>query len=98
MIAVVQPPPVTAPPAVLDGTVERITFHNPQNGFTVLRLRVRGRREPVAVVGNLPAVQPGEVLSLRGRWQTDAVHGAQFRPDAAGGRLHQRRRREPPPA
>ena len=46
----------------------------------MLRLRVRGRREPVAVVGTLPAVQPGEVLALAGGWQTDRVHGAQFRP------------------
>ena len=84
MIAAVQPPLVSAPPAAaLDGTVERITFYNPQNGFTVLRLRTRSSREPVDVVGNLPAVQPGEVLSLRGRWQTDPVHGAQFRLVAA---------------
>jgi exodeoxyribonuclease V alpha subunit len=67
----------------LEGSVERITFYNPENGFTVARLRVRGRREPVAVVGTLPAVQPGEVLNLTGRWETDARHGAQFRPDTA---------------
>lgn len=63
----------------LEGAVERVTFYNPQNGFSVLRLRVRGQREPVAVVGTLPAVQPGEALALRGAWQTDPVHGAQFK-------------------
>src|SRR5205085_1642905 len=56
---------------------------NPENGFSVLRVRVRGRREPVAVVGILPAVQPGEQLRLQGQWHTDARHGAQFRPEHA---------------
>ena len=63
----------------LEGTVERVTFHNPENGFSVIRLRTRGRREPVAVVGTLPAVQPGERLVLTGEWTTDPRHGAQFR-------------------
>jgi exodeoxyribonuclease V alpha subunit len=76
---------VATPPAAvaLEGSVDRITFYNPDTGFTVLRLRVRGRREPVAVVGTLPAVQPGEVLALAGGWQTDRVHGAQFRAQRA---------------
>ncbi|MCC7370722.1 MAG: AAA family ATPase [Chloroflexi bacterium] len=67
----------------LDGVVERVTFYNPTNGFSVVRLRVRGRRDPIPVVGTLPAAQPGEVLALRGRWQTDPRHGAQFRPTSA---------------
>ena len=67
----------------LTGAVDRITFFNPQTGFSVVRLRVRGRREPVAVVGLLPAVQPGERLVLSGHWQTDPRHGAQFRPEQA---------------
>src|SRR5918912_1332799 len=69
--------------STLEGAVERVTFYNPENGFSVLRLRVRGRREPVAVVGTLPAVQPGERLVLAGRWHTDPRHGAQFRPEQA---------------
>ncbi|MDQ3702200.1 MAG: helix-hairpin-helix domain-containing protein, partial [Chloroflexota bacterium] len=72
-----------AVPAVpLEGSVEHVTFYNPENGFTVVKLRLRRRREPVAVVGTLPAVQPGEVLVLTGRWHTDRVHGAQFRPES----------------
>ena len=67
----------------LEGAVDRVTFYNPENGFSVVRLRVRGRREPVAVVGTLPAVQPGERLVLAGRWHTDPRHGAQFRPTQA---------------
>src|SRR5829696_2869899 len=76
-------PTPAGPEVTLDGTVERITFYNPTNGFSVVRLRVRGRREPIAVVGTLPAAQPGELLALRGRWQTDPRHGAQFRPTSA---------------
>jgi exodeoxyribonuclease V alpha subunit len=65
--------------ARLEGSVERVTFYNPETGFSVLRLRPRGRREPVVVVGTLPAAQPGERLTLDGQWQTDPRHGAQFR-------------------
>ena len=72
-----------APEVSLEGTVERVTFYNPSNGFSVVRLRVRGRREPIAVVGTLPAAQPGERLALVGHWQTDPRHGAQFRPTQA---------------
>lgn len=69
--------------AALVGTVERVTFYNPASGFSVIKLKVRGRRTPVAVVGTLPAVQPGETLALEGRWRTDPRHGAQFEPSHA---------------
>lgn len=69
-----------AEPIALEGTVERVTFYNPENGFSVVRVGVRGRREPVTVVGTLPAVQPGETLVLSGHWQIDPRHGAQFQP------------------
>ena len=70
-------------PAALEGTVARVTFLNPENGFSVVQLRVKGKRHPVAVAGTLPAVQPGELLRLTGRWRTDARHGAQFEPASA---------------
>ena len=76
-------PAPPGPEVALDGTVERVTFYNPTNGFSVVRLRVRGRRDPITVVGTLPAAQPGEVLALSGHWQTDPRHGAQFRPVSA---------------
>src|SRR5438093_10684367 len=72
-----------AQPTSLEGTVERITFHNPENGFSVVKLKARGRRGPVAVVGTLPAVQPGERLIVTGKWRTDSIHGAQFCPETA---------------
>jgi len=62
----------------LEGLVERITFFNPENGYTVLRLNVRGQVEPLTVVGNLPEITPGERLRLQGRWTNHATFGRQF--------------------
>jgi exodeoxyribonuclease V alpha subunit len=72
----------------LTGSVERITFYNPENGYSVLRLRPevsRGQRIPglsydglVTVVGNLPELSPGEHLRLQGKWDTHPKHGSQF--------------------
>lgn len=76
-------PSESVPGVTVEGAVDRVTFYNPENGFSVLRLRVRGRREPISVVGTLPAAQPGERLVLEGRWHTDPRHGAQFRPERA---------------
>ncbi len=67
-------------PISLDGTVARVTFYNPENGFGVVQLRLRGKAKTAAVVGTLPAVQPGELLRMTGRWRTDPRHGAQFEP------------------
>ncbi len=67
---------------VLHGSLERIVYVNEQTGWTVLRLRVRGRREPVTVVGNLLGTQPGEGLRLTGRWIVDTKYGEQFRAEA----------------
>lgn len=63
----------------LAGTVERVTFHNPENGFAVLRVRLRGRKEPVALVGHLPSVAVGEKVTAEGQWVTDRAHGLQFK-------------------
>jgi exodeoxyribonuclease V alpha subunit len=72
----------------LTGSVERITFYNPENGYSVLRLRPevsRGKHIPgmsydglVTVVGNLPELSPGEHLRLQGKWDTHSKHGMQF--------------------
>ena len=74
----------------LSGAVERITFYNPENGYTVLRLRPEtlrsehiphnpGRDGLVTVVGNLPELSPGEHLRLEGRWDKHPKHGFQFK-------------------
>jgi exodeoxyribonuclease V alpha subunit len=69
----------------LTGSVERITFYNPENGYSVLRLRPEkgrppgaGRDELVTVVGNLPELAPGEHLRLSGQWTNHPKHGLQF--------------------
>ncbi len=61
------------------GVVERVTFHSEESGFSVLRVRVRGRPAPVTVVGTAPSVSEGEWLDARGRWVIDAKHGQQLR-------------------
>ena len=50
----------------LAGPVERVTFHNPENGFCVLRTRARGRREPVTVARYSAMVAPGEWITASG--------------------------------
>ena len=53
---------------VLAGLVERVTFHSPENGFCVLRTRVRGHRDLVMVVGHAAMVAPGEWITASGEW------------------------------
>jgi len=59
--------------------VERVTYHNPENGFCVLRVKARGQRDLVAVVGHAAAVSAGEFISATGWWTTDREHGLQFK-------------------
>lgn len=61
------------------GVVERVTYHNQETGFCVLRVRVRGKGSPVTVVGNAPAVAPGEHVEASGTWVIDPKHGQQLR-------------------
>ena len=56
-----QPQPAAATqPDQLAGLVERVTFHNDESGFSVLRIKARGHRDLVTVVGTLPEVRAGE--------------------------------------
>jgi exodeoxyribonuclease V alpha subunit len=63
----------------LSGLVERVTFHNADSGFCVLRLKVRGERDLITLIGHAPTVTPGEYASASGNWVTDREHGRQFR-------------------
>ncbi len=63
----------------LSGLIERITFHNPENGFAVLKVKVRGSREAETVVGKVAVVNAGEHLEAEGTWQADKLHGRQFK-------------------
>jgi exodeoxyribonuclease V alpha subunit len=66
----------------LRGTLERVVFHNEDNGYTVFRLRVQNKKDPVTVVGSMPAPQPGIGLTVTGTWVNDARFGLQFKMDS----------------
>ena len=68
-------------PEELTGTLERVVFHNPDNGYTVLRLNVKDKADLVTVVGNLHEPQPGVALKVTGRWVSHARFGEQFQLD-----------------
>lgn len=58
--------------------IERVTFHNEENGFAVLRVKVKGQRDLVTVVGNVATVTAGEWLTAEGAWTHNREHGRQF--------------------
>jgi len=78
-------------PLTLEGQLERVTFFNPENHYTVAVLKPFRSQNPVTVIGHLAAVRPGETLSLTGTWEAHPRYGQQFRiysctvvlPDAA---------------
>src|ERR671918_2444508 len=63
----------------LTGLVERVTFHNPDNGFCVLRVKARGQRDLITVVGHAPTISAGEFVQATGTWINDRTHGPQFK-------------------
>jgi exodeoxyribonuclease V alpha subunit len=63
----------------LAGTVERVTFHNEDNGFCVLRAKTRGHRDLVTIVGHAPTISAGEWITATGEWVNDRTHGQQFK-------------------
>jgi exodeoxyribonuclease V alpha subunit len=65
--------------ADLTGQIETITYTNPENGFTIARVKVPGKQDLVTVVGNLMAPTPGEVLKMEGEWATHPKYGRQFK-------------------
>jgi len=69
----------SAPTEALAGLVERVTFHNAENGFCVLRVKVRGQRDLVTVVGHAAMISAGEFVQMSGRWFNDHTHGLQFK-------------------
>src|SRR5262245_60088493 len=79
MTLLTPPPPRDAPLEHLAGSVERVTFHSEETGFCVIRVKVRGHRELVTVVGTAPTITPGEYIDSTGWWVTDRTHGLQFK-------------------
>ena len=63
---------------ISDNSFVKSEYHNEQNGYSVIRCRVKGFQDLVTVVGNMPDVHVGAVLSLDGAWRVDAKYGRQF--------------------
>ena len=63
----------------LSGLVERVTFHSSETGFCVLRVKVRGHRDLVTVLGSAADIHSGEYVQASGRWERHRDHGMQFR-------------------
>jgi exodeoxyribonuclease V alpha subunit len=74
-----RPQDAAQPTEVLAGSIERVTFHNASNGFCVLRIKARGHRELVTVVGHAAEISAGEWVTVSGTWVNDREHGQQFK-------------------
>lgn len=61
----------------LQGTIERIVFHNEDNGYTVFRLMPQGKPDSVGVVGHMGSPQAGVQVAVRGKWVTNTRFGRQ---------------------
>jgi len=70
--------PQNLPLQPLTGVIERITFYNEENGYTVARFIPEGKNYNVTVIGNLMGASVGESLALQGIWTNHATHGRQF--------------------
>ena len=62
----------------LSGQIERITYTNPDNGFTIAQVKIQGRGDLVTVVGHFMAPTPGEILKMQGEWTTHPKFGEQL--------------------
>src|SRR4029077_5871287 len=88
-----KPQPEPTAQEVLAGLVQRVTYHNAENGFCVLRAKARGHRDIVTVVGYSATIAAGEWVTASGEWVNDRTHGQQFKakflrtslPDSADG-------------
>jgi exodeoxyribonuclease V alpha subunit len=63
----------------LQGQIERITYTNEENGYTVAKVKVYGRNDLVTVVGNILSPTPGEVIKMKGEWVNNQKYGEQFK-------------------
>ena len=70
---------IPSPEEAITGLVERVTYHNAENGFCVLRVNVKGHKDLVTIVGNLHMISAGEFVQASGSWIHDRQHGHQFK-------------------
>jgi exodeoxyribonuclease V alpha subunit len=68
---------LTSAQEVLAGLVERVTFHNTESGFCVLRTKLRGHRDLVTVVGQAASISAGEWITASGDWVNDSFNALQ---------------------
>jgi exodeoxyribonuclease V alpha subunit len=64
---------------ILAGLVERVTFHNAENGFCVLGIKARGHRDLITVIGHAAVIAAGEWVTASGEWVNDRTHGQPFK-------------------
>ena len=74
-----KPQPHSSTQEVLADLVERVTYHNAENGFCVIRIKARGHRELVSAVGHAATIAAGEWVTASGEWINDRTHGQQFK-------------------
>ena len=63
----------------LRGQIERITYINEENSYTVVKVKVYGRKDLVTVIGNIVNPTPGEIISMKGEWGNHSKYGEQFK-------------------
>jgi exodeoxyribonuclease V alpha subunit len=78
-MGVIEMQPTPSDREVLAGLVERVTYQNADNGFCVVRVKARGHRDLVTLVGHAPAISAGEWITAAGNWVNDRAHGQQFK-------------------
>src|ERR1700739_959184 len=61
------------------GLESRMSFHNSENGFCVLRIKARGQRDLTTLVGHAAMISAGEFVQASGSWTNDRTHGVQFK-------------------
>src|ERR1700719_4368017 len=64
---------------VLAGLVERVTYQNADSDFCVIRVKARGHRDLITVVGHAAVISAGEWITAAGEWTNDRTHGQQFK-------------------
>jgi exodeoxyribonuclease V alpha subunit len=65
---------------ILAGLVDRVTFHNPDNGFCVLRVKARGQRDLITITGHAAMISAGEFVQASGTWINDRTHASNSEP------------------
>jgi exodeoxyribonuclease V alpha subunit len=63
----------------LQGHIERVTYTNDESGYTIAKLKAKGHRELITIVGTIQSANPGEILKLKGQWVIHPKYGEQFK-------------------